>query len=294
MSSVLDLNDADGGTEIISKQWLEKIYPNFPIFSYFNWIVVPGKINIKENNIAWIHIGDHENNLEWITHPNINYLIFVSEYQKNNFIKRFKLDPNKCFVIKNATDVHGVDIFNSKIKIVNHSDIYRTSTVLLDAMNYVKDAELHIYSDLYDSRMTNIHSMIKDNIINHGRVSHEKILQEIKQYDIFAYPAMIPETSSLCLIEALSCGLYSIVSDTGALRETSNGHAVVYGPINDNKTHAKKLSELINKAILDIKFNRYNKLLIANSYSSLYSWETRMNDWKSFANSIRLDRQELI
>jgi glycosyltransferase involved in cell wall biosynthesis len=121
------------------------------------------------------------------------------------------------------------------------------------------------------------------NMRNHGIVSNSQIREELKKAHIFAYPSIFPETSCLCLIEALSAGCLCVHSDYGALPETSGGHSFIYEYCDDVSKHMDRFAE---KLIHCIKFleSEYYTLKIENQTEyvvNTFNIENILEQWKN-------------
>lgn len=292
-----------GGTELMALSMQEKILPLAPHLSEWNWIIAPGKVNLREDgkNIAWVHLGEFEGDLSWLQHPLVAHIIFVSYYQYQRFVERYPgINQSRCHVIKNAIDpIPLKDNPKDKIKLLFHSEPYRGLEVLLEAFRMVDDPdiELHVIGDLdtktidWKIQMQNSikESILLDNrVICHGRLSNEDTRKQVQQCHMFAYPSTWRETSCICLIEALSAGLYCITNSFTVLPETGIGLTKIY-PFDENLSQqAKVLHEHIMVGLDDIRSNRFNKKVQADIANSHYSWESVTKQWLNFANGIRV------
>lgn len=288
-----------GGTELMALNLEEKVFPLFPKLKDWNWIIAPGKIDIKPDgkNIAWIHLGEFEGDMSWICNPLVAHVIFVSYYQYQRFVEMYPyLDTSKCHVLKNAIDPINIKLKNdSKIRLIFHSEPYRGLDLLLKAFKNINDddIELHVFGDLNTNTIDwkiEFQQKIKDmcqedkRIITHGRVTNSQIRDFIGSCDMFAYPSTWRETSCISLIEAMSAGLYCITNSFTVLPETSMGYAKIY-PFNKNP---EKETELITKMITDgiseIRSGKFNPDLQIKHTNENYSWDSRVKDWEKFCN----------
>ena len=181
-----------GGTELMALNMEKYILPVAPQLAEWNWIIAPGKINLREDgkNIAYVHLGEFEGELSWLQNPLVAHIIFVSFYQYQRFIEVYPgIDTSKCHVIKNAIDPinFAEKDYSSKIKLVFHSEPYRGLDRLLIALSLLKDLtdiELHVFGDLNTTVVDwkiefqeHIKKMCEndDRVILHGRRSNEEV-----------------------------------------------------------------------------------------------------------------------
>ena len=304
---IIDIDESwIGGTELMAIGLQENILPIAPHLAKWQWSQLPGKINLREDgkNIIWVHLGEFEGHLSWLSNPKIAYIIFNSYYQYQRFTEYFPdIDQNKCRVIKNAIkpiEPNAKYKQGDKLKLVFHSEPYRGLDVLLEALKLIedKDLELHVLGDLHTTTIDwkiDFQNKIKDMCKNdnrvflHGRVSNQEVRKQLSESHIFAYPSTWRETSCIALIEALSAGLYCITNSFTVLPETGIGLTQIY-PFNWNlNRHAEILAEKIKEGILSIKsgkFDQSSQIARANDY---YSWENVSKEWIAFANEISMN-----
>lgn len=228
-------------------------------------------IDPNKQNVYWCE--DNESDPLYDTINRDDIFVFVTEYQKNNFIKYYDIDPLKCHVIKNAiipiekhtkkndicrliymsTPNRGLDIlvtvFEKLIPIFQknnipiHLDIYSSFKIYgrsdLDNSQYFKN--------LYQRIITH------ENMTYHGSVPNDEIREALKKSHIFVYPSTYKETSCLCLIEAMSAGCVCVHSSLGALADTSNGLTHMYDFSVNNVEHCSRFAESLLSAISSIK-----------------------------------------
>jgi glycosyltransferase involved in cell wall biosynthesis len=294
-----------GGTELMLLGLEEKLFPYCPELKEWNWIIAPGKIDLREDgkNIAYIHLGEFEGDLSWLQNPLVAHIIFVSYYQYQRFVERYPgIDTSKCHVLKNAIDPIEFEEkdYSSKIKLVFHSEPYRGLDRLLLALSLLKDLtdiELHVFGDLNTTVVDwkiefqdKIKEMCKDDsrVILHGRKSNEEVREFLKEAHMFAYPCTWRETSCISLIEAMSAGLYCITNSFSVLPETGIGLTKIYPFLLDNDKDAEKLAEEIRSGIELLRSKDFNPNTQISFVNKEYSWDSRIKEWKDFSNTINM------
>jgi glycosyltransferase involved in cell wall biosynthesis len=71
----------------------------------------------------------------------------------------------------------------------------------------------------YKNKIMDLLSRSK-NVVHHGRISQDKLAQEMRQSGIWLYPTNFLETYCITAIEAQLAGLWPITNDLAALKET--------------------------------------------------------------------------
>jgi len=117
-----------------------------------------------------------------------------------------------------------------------------------------------------------------------GYKPNEYIREHLPDYNMYAYPSIFEETSCISLLEAMSAGLYSIVTNYGALFETG-AEFPMYIPYDSNyKALAEKFAYGIAAAAETLdKPQIHSHLTTQASYTQLYySWPKQASAWTTF------------
>ena len=260
---------------------IEKLEPNLLIIQgVINTEIANYKLNNKNlKSIMWMH---HDININFIkdtfeTIHNLNLIdnyIFVSKWQRNRFIQKYKLSHSLCNVIQNG--VHdNLPIFNNPIdlnlkkkEIVYISAPYRGLIVAFhlfkEIKKYIPDIKFKIFScfnrdfnnifskeifnpytkDNFDKLLTNEHNiyykslfeqLVDDNNVEfYGSVPQNILFEHLKTAMVMFYPNTYPETCCTSILECMAHKCNVITSDLGALSETSNGFANIFNPLINN------------------------------------------------------------
>jgi len=288
-----------GATESSYKFLYEK-YIDFPS-QYIEIHHIP-ELLLKSNKkikILWAHHGHDQPiylNVDW---NKITHIVCVSNWQKEQFIKYFKLPGEKITVIRNG----GADYFTSSNTEKEKTLIY-TSTPFrgLKYLPYIfknvlakhSDAKLKVFSgmSLYGNEDTNEFKKLYDelrsipNVYYSQPINHTELVKEYQKAAIFCYPNTWEETSCVSLIESLRCGCYPIISNIGALRETSLGFGSVITMNGISKSdgwvpHIEFLDRFSDKIISVLDNYKYLEAkLIADTAQQYYSWDIISEEWK--------------
>ena len=219
---------------------------------------IPEKIKLHPTkvNILWQKNSyDQPNLAPWFqdksNHDKYDWYVFNSNWSFEKFIKVFDLPTEKCLVIKNGVDtIEPIPTIYKKgdpIKIIHHCTPWRGLSVLLGAMQLVKNPLItldvysstevygksfyeqtdHEYHDLYDQarQLPNVNYI--------GYKPNEYIKEHLKDYRLFVYPSIWEETFCISALEAMAAGLYCVTTNYGALYETG-AEFPMYIPYSNN------------------------------------------------------------
>ena len=313
--------DGTGGTEIMGRAWQDLVLPAAPDLSDWHWCVIPGDnvISPDSSNIVWLHSHHLEPGLEDLMdkqfQKHFKAYVFVSDWQYEGFVQRFKLPAEKCFVLKNA--IHPFEKHKKpegKLQLMFHPNPIRGLDILLESIKLLpeEDFELHIFHELdpderkkqyqqglqtyeyshvppqeeeflrYCLRLANQDSRV----VRHTRTNNSKVREQLMNTHIFAYPTYFLETSCICMIEALAAGCSVLSSNLAALPETGLGFARQYGFIPDRQKHIERFARELKRTITEYRNGEFNSDLQVEITNKYYSWETRTKDWIQFSKEL--------
>lgn len=168
---------------------------------------------------------------------NYDFFVFVSYWQRDQFIQKYKLPYSKCAVIHNAieTTFEPRDRPQDQINLIYHTTPHRGLEVVLPVFDKLCDLHDNIHMDVYSSfgvygweqrdvLYEPVFDRIKQhpNMTYHGAQSNETVIDALSKAHIFLYPSIWKETSCIALIEAMASGVFSIYPSYGALPETGS------------------------------------------------------------------------
>lgn len=306
---------AMGGTELMMlglKERLPKEFlDNFQIICSRPRSLDPHKIRI-----LWCH--DHHEDPE-VQHlkteegrNRYDWFVFVSNWQMHMYNSYLGVPFERSVVIPNS--IIPLD-FDPK-KFIFKEDKPRINFIYtptphrgLELLYPVFDKLVQDYKDTYDLHL-NVFSSFKlygceerdktylplfdklkshPNITYHGTVKNSVIRDYLMKSHIFAYPSIWPETSCLCLIEAMSAGLICVHPNYGALIETSKSYTYQYQWQENHNNHASKFYFVLRN-ILDI-MKKLNELHVLGEIQSMteltnryHDWNVNINNWFNFLN----------
>jgi hypothetical protein len=162
----------------------------------------PTKVNILWQKNSW----DQGNLINWFkdksNHNKYDWYVFNSNWNFEQFIKKFELPTEKCLVIKNGIEnIEPIPTIYKKgepIKIIHHCTPWRGLSVLLGAMQLVKNPliSLDVYSstevygaafhDHNDHHYHDLYNQAKKlpNVNYIGYKPNEYIKEHLKDYQI--------------------------------------------------------------------------------------------------------------
>jgi glycosyltransferase involved in cell wall biosynthesis len=298
--------DAKGGTELLQARLYDGSVPRELLKQFQIVFSRVRELDEKRFRIFYAHDlpGDPESEfLKNGGHDKFHKLVFVSNWQMQAYINAYGIPWSKCEVIENSIkplETLRPFLTTEKIRLCYTPTPHRGLHILYAAFDALtkkhKNIELDVFSSfaLYgweqrDEQFRDLFNRMDRHpqINSHGTKSNELIREYLEESaDIFVYPSIWPETSCLCLIEAMSAGLMCIHSNYGALPETSAGFTYMYQYEEDENKHATKLYNILDSAIHFIndedviakrKFmkmyadNRFNTALSAQKWTHLLS-----------------------
>ena len=296
-----------GGTEL-QHAFLEKYADKELLDQVQICTSIPGKVPINPNklNILWQKNSYDQGNLQEFfsnkkRHDEYDWYVFNSHWTYEKFRFIFDIPTEKSIVIKNGiTHFPKIKPYkkNDPIKLIFHPTPWRGLNVILLAMQYVKNpnVSLDVYSncDVYgsefkdsnNSKFLKLYDQAKElpNVNYIGFKSHQYILDNISNYQIFAYPSIFEETFCISAAEALSAGLYTIVTNYGALFETCSEWPIYVNYETNYENLAIAFAHAIDVAAghLHEKYIQEHLQEQQNFYKKFYNWEKKANEWNNF------------
>ena len=242
--------------------------------------------NIK-NVYLWIHdvlplIGDNSKFIQYHK-TKFKSIIAISEWQKENTVKKLNIPPERIIVSRNA--IHINKFLNRNIEKVPFRFIYsscaqRGLDYLIKIIPKIKEkypqTTLHLF--ILSERATPETLKIIENldyVYLNDRVSQDQLVIEFLKSDIWLYPTNFPETYCITALEAMASKCLVATVNYCGLANTVKGKSVLCeAPIQDN------LDDLINKlffilskpALKEYIINKAYNWSLKQSYHSL-AWE---------------------
>jgi len=302
-------SNAAGGTEM----YMRFLYNgNIPRHLLENVQIIPSRFReLKEDKIRiWFEHNlpnDPESRKPFEDEKirnNIHKNVFLSNWHYQTFIMTLGVpyDKNSCVI---EGGMHCIEPFhkspnlpkkpdpNKVVNISYHTTPHRGLELLVPV--FVKLAEedknihLHVHSSfkMYgwadrDEQYRQLFDICKNHpqITYHGFTKHEDLIVTMeKDYHIFAYPNIWPETMCRALLEAMYYGLVCVHPDLAALTDTSGAiNKYMYGGTSDHSKHAQIHKNYLKMAIEDVRKNndihvqdlKFNREYIQRRYNTDY------------------------
>jgi UDP-glucose:(glucosyl)LPS alpha-1,2-glucosyltransferase len=266
----------------------------------------PGKIQIY-----WCHIHHrgpecaHLANGGW---NKFHRIVFVSNWQAQSFIHHFGIPWSRCAVMDNA--IEPLTVADSKfdpvpadhpIRLIYTSVPNRGLVILYHVFKRIcedrNDVELDVFSSfrLYgweDGKYEKLFDALKrvPRVSYHGAVPNQELRRALTSSHIFAYPSIDPETSCICLMEAMSAGLACVHPNYGALYETAAKWTAMYQWQDDPTDHAVVLYRALMAVIDSLRAGDkglLSRLAAQKAYADeYYNWNLRAIQWEEFLRGI--------
>ena len=296
-----------GGTEL-QLEYLEKYVDKSLLDQVQITTSVPEKIPLHPTkmNILWQKNSyDQPNLAPWFknkdNHKKYDWYVFNSHWNYEKFRMAFDIPCEKSLIIKNGIDYikpRNLKEKKDKVKLIFHPTPWRGLNVILAAMQYVKNdkVELDVYSstEVYgqafksqnDHYYKGLYEQAKKlpNVNYIGYKPNEYIKEHLKDYHMFVYPNIWEETFCISAIEAMAAGLYTIVTNNGALFETCAELAMYIPYEKDFLKLAQKTAVAIDAAVQGLHMKPIQEHLkfqieYVNKY---YNWNKQGMAWSRF------------
>jgi len=203
---------------------------------------------------------------------NISAIIFVSDWQELSVIAHLNLYNIKTSVIENGISPPFENLFkdleefkDKKKELVGcyASTPFRGLKELLESSKFINfPIKIKVFSSMKiynmpDHDYEELYSQLKrsDKFIYYGSINKPELALEFRSSSFLTYPSTFEETFCITCIDSLASGMRPILTDLGALKETSNGFASFL--INKKISFHEDYANLINEEI-NIKQNNYD------------------------------------
>ena len=242
-------------------------------------------------NILYCHdlVGDPENKIlkdgGW---EKFDHIVFVSHWQRDQYIMVFGIPYSKCSIIPNAIELEYSfeEKQTDKIRFIYHTTPHRGLQLVYPIFDALSREFDNIHLDVFssfkiygweqrDEKYKDLFDKIKShpNMTYHGSKSNEIVLKALKESHVFLFPSIWMETSCIAMIEAIRSGCVVIHPSYGALPETANGATVMYDYNEDHQTHAATCYTITRNILLNQKQNKnlFNQITANTAFELPYN-----------------------
>jgi len=244
-----------GGTEMMRQRLIENVDKSL-LENVAIHLSRPREIYEDVANILWCHdlAEDPENKIlldgGW---DKFDYFVFVSAWQRDQYIMRFGIPYSRCTVIHNAVEKQYAPQQKDleTIRFVYHTTPHRGLELLVPIFEALAKEFDNIHLDVYssfgiygweerDETYSGLFKRIEahPNMTYHGAVSNNEVLDALQNAHVFLYPNIWKETSCIALIEAIKSQMLCIHPNYGALPETGCNATIMYDFNEDAQVHA--------------------------------------------------------
>ena len=296
-----------GGSELMAERLEKRLDPK--LLDHFQ-IHVSRVGNVDESKIQLLQLQDlpgdpASEHLKNGGYNKFERLIFVSNWQMQNYIQYYGIPWYKCTVIHNSVEPITFEDPkpSDKINIIYHTTPHRGLEILAPAFVEVAkrypDVHLDVYSSfsIYgwsdrDKPYEPLFDIIKNHpqATYHGARPNEEVRDALKKAHIFAYPNIWMETSCMALMEAMSAGCLCLHPNYGALYETAGNYTWMYQWQDNKQDHLNTFFSMLDGAVNAIRENgeplRFS-LEAQSSYADrFYNVDITKHQWSGFLASI--------
>ena len=195
-------------------------------------------------------------------------LVFVSYWQRDQYMLAYNIPYECCTVIENAIEKNFVPQTKptDTINFIYHTTPHRGLQLLYPVFSQLAMIHENIHLDVFSSfgvygwaERDKQYEMLFDqlrrhpNITYHGAQPNDEVLEALDKSHIFLYPCIWQETSCIAMIEAIKSGVLVIHPNLAALPETASECTKMYDYTENSQTHMNKCFHITNSVINSIK-----------------------------------------
>lgn len=238
--------------------------------------------------------------------------IFVSRWQREDFIRRFGLRRDRCHIMRNAPAPCFAGLFAGDADIVAAkpwppvlaytSTPFRGLDVLLAAMPRIRAAIpgtiLRVYSSLEAYQVplaqdpyVGLYEQCRrtEGVEYIGGIAQPALAVALRGVTALAYPNRFAETSCISVMEAQAAGCLVVSSRLGALSETAAGFARLLPVPQDPAEHAARFADVLVEELRRRRADpagtqRHLRAQMAQAGAE-DGWDRRAAQWLSFLSA---------
>lgn len=260
-----------GGSELMAERLEKRIDPE--MLKHFQ-IHVSRVGEVDDSKIQLLQLQDlpgdpASDHLKNGGYNKFERLIFVSNWQMQNYIQYYGIPWYKCCVLTNAIvpvpaslDLKPKD----QVNIIYHTTPHRGLELLVPAFIELAknhdDVHLDVFSSfsIYgwserDKPYEPLFDMIKQHpkMTYHGARPNEEVREALSKAHIFAYPNIWMETSCMALMEAMSAECLCVHPNYGALYETASQYTWMYQWQDNKQDHLNNFYQMLDGAVKAVR-----------------------------------------
>lgn len=278
--------NAMGGTEMMRQRILDNVDPDL-LKNFAIHLSRPRELYDDVPNIFYCHdlAEDPENSIlkdgGW---EQFYHFVFVSAWQRDQYIMKYDIPYSECSVIYNAIEKQYAprNKDTSQIRFIYHTTPHRGLELLVPIFDALARQHSNIHLDVFssfsiygwESRDAEYRQLF-DQIANHphmtyhGAVDNETVLRTLDNAHVFLYPNIWKETSCIAMIEAIKSQVICVHPNFGALPETGANATIMYDYNEDPQLHANYCYSVANQLITTINSDSqyFNKFTTSDRFN---------------------------
>lgn len=266
---------------VVNPELLEKVVVHFSRVRQEN--IVPGIPNLY---YAHDLIGDPESNiLANGGYKRFAKLVFVSYWQRDQYMLAYGIPYSHCTVIENAIEKEFSPQPKSSdvVRFIYHTTPHRGLELLYPIFDTLCKKYDNIHLDVFssfgvygwaerDNHYSGLFELLRQHphISYHGAQPNDKVMEALEKSHIFLYPCIWQETSCIAMIEAIKSGVLPIHPNLAALPETASDTTVMYDYTENRHAHASRAYHATCDVLDNMKYQSFQNercSLRANSIS---------------------------
>lgn len=258
---ILDTNlsrSAMGGTEQMRARLINTVEPSLLQNVAIHFARVR-QIYDGIPNIMYCHdlVEDPETKiLEGDGWKQFDAFVFVTCWQRDTYIDRFKIPHSMCHIIENAIETAGELDKSGDIRMIYHTTPHRGLNILapvFDKISNHPEFKDRIHLDVFSSFAVygwgerdvgykRIFDFLNrhPNVTYHGAQPNSVVREYLARAHYFPYPCIWKETSCIALIEAIEHKVLAVHPNLAALPETAGQNTIIYDYVKNQNEHANK------------------------------------------------------
>lgn len=255
----------------------------------------------QKKNLVWQHLDIDQAAAQGAHDPifqqRVHVWVFVSEWQRTQWLNHFHIDPQKTCVIRNAIP-HSKwctkPPTTSGLELIYTSTPWRGLSVLLDALDLISitNWRLTVYSSMiiygkqFHDTTHHQHQALFDRCRQHDQIKYvgygtnQAVRAALKRSHLFTYPCTFRETSCLAALEAAQAGCRVVTTSLGALEESLGAHAR-FVPMSHVRTQlVQTYAEALAQEMLSYDPCNPSWQKQAEHFDNTYGWHHRLSEWQ--------------
>lgn len=264
--------------------------------------------------LLWPHNADDQPIVGVLADPAHRDLLdgvaFVSRWQRDAYLARFGLAPERCVVLPNAIGPAFRDLFGADERILGAkrepilayaSAPYRGLDLLLDAFPAIRAAvpaaHLRIFSSMLTYQRGDAEPLFAPlyerartmpGVEYVGAVPQAELAAALRGAAVLAYPNTFAETFCITALEALAAGCQVVTSDLGALPDTSAGFARLLSWDEGREAYRAAFEQAVIEALgaLSDPATEGRLRRQVDTVNRQARWEARAADWARWVEAV--------